>query len=226
MKNCGSDFHREILSSRFLEELKEIITHSPPNSEVTKKLLEMIQIWYGAFGNKPQFTSIKDIHTILQVSGYSFPAAKESDYMFAAQCAPDWVDGTACFRCRAEFGIFKRKHHCRACGQIFCNTCSSREMYLPQFGIEKNVRVCDICYDKNAPTKQTLPKSNVDGKSEDEAEKRRQKEIADKFEEDLQLALALSQSECEAPRRYDYQAAPVNSEPQKIDVYRYLEEPE
>lgn len=190
MKNCGSKFHQEVLSSRFLEELKDIITHSPPTSEVSKKLLEMIQVWYGAFGSKPQFTAVKDIHTILQVSGYQFPAAKESDYMFAAQCAPDWVDGDQCFRCRADFTLFKRRHHCRACGQIFCDSCSSRQMYLPQFGIEKNVRVCDTCFEK-APTKTQTPQTQ-NKKADEEA--RREKELEDKFQEDLQLALALSQS--------------------------------
>ena len=190
MKNCGSQFHREVLSTRFLEELKEIITHNPPSSEVSKKLLEMIQVWYSAFGSKQQFTAVKDIHTILQVSGYQFPAAKESDHMFAAQCAPDWVDGDQCFRCRADFTLFKRRHHCRACGQIFCDACSSRQMYLPQFGIEKNVRVCETCFEKTPTMAQAPP---VQSKKADE-EARREKELEDKFQEDLQLALALSQS--------------------------------
>lgn len=200
MKNCGSNFHSEIISRKVLEELTEIIQANPPNSEVTKKLLEMIQIWNTAFGGKPQFTAIKDIHSILKVSGYQFPAVKESDHMFVAQCAPDWVDGNQCFRCRAEFSFFKRKHHCRACGQIFCDSCSSHQMYLPQFGIEKNVRVCDNCYEKQS-SKQMSASVNKDqtGKSmnDEEAQRVREKELADKFEEDLQLALALSKSEAE-----------------------------
>lgn len=51
-------------------------------------------------------------------------------------------------RCRVEFGVFTRKHHCRACGQIFCDRCSNKQMLLPQFGIEKKVRVCEACFDK------------------------------------------------------------------------------
>lgn len=40
------------------------------------------------------------------------------------------------------------QHHCRACGQVFCSQCSSRNCTLPKFGIEKEVRVCEACYNK------------------------------------------------------------------------------
>ncbi|PPQ82510.1 hypothetical protein CVT26_012928 [Gymnopilus dilepis] len=29
-------------------------------------------------------------------------------------------------QCSTSFGIFERQHHCRKCGKIFCNKCSSR----------------------------------------------------------------------------------------------------
>lgn len=46
------------------------------------------------------------------------------------------------------------KHHCRNCGEIFCNSCSEQLAPLPndqgQFG--KPVRVCDGCWEIiNAP---------------------------------------------------------------------------
>lgn len=40
------------------------------------------------------------------------------------------------------------QHHCRACGQIFCGKCSSRCSTIPKFGIEKEVRVCEPCYEQ------------------------------------------------------------------------------
>lgn len=40
------------------------------------------------------------------------------------------------------------QHHCRACGQIFCGKCSSRSSTIPKFGIEKEVRVCEPCYEQ------------------------------------------------------------------------------
>lgn len=38
----------------------------------------------------------------------------------------------------------KRRHHCRRCGRIFCESCSSRSQLLPQY--DAPVRVCDDCF--------------------------------------------------------------------------------
>jgi hypothetical protein len=29
-----------------------------------------------------------------------------------------------CYACDTQFTVFRRRHHCRICGQVFCNTCS------------------------------------------------------------------------------------------------------
>jgi hypothetical protein len=34
--------------------------------------------------------------------------------------------------CNIEFSWYYRKHHCRACGRIFCYNCSNKQMYLPK----------------------------------------------------------------------------------------------
>jgi hypothetical protein len=40
-----------------------------------------------------------------------------------------------CEACQASFGIFRRKHHCRHCGHVFCDSCTPSQMKLPpQFG--------------------------------------------------------------------------------------------
>jgi hypothetical protein len=40
-----------------------------------------------------------------------------------------------CEACQASFGIFRRKHHCRYCGHVFCDSCTPSQMKLPpQFG--------------------------------------------------------------------------------------------
>ncbi|NWX34039.1 RUFY1 protein, partial [Notiomystis cincta] len=53
-------------------------------------------------------------------------------------------EATHCKQCKKEFSISRRKHHCRNCGDIFCNTCSSNELALPSY--PKPVRVCDNCH--------------------------------------------------------------------------------
>ena len=33
---------------------------------------------------------------------------------------------SSCTSCGCRFSLFKRRHHCRLCGSIFCNDCSSK----------------------------------------------------------------------------------------------------
>eukprot|EP00056_Hartaetosiga_gracilis_P015216 m.241391 g.241391 ORF g.241391 m.241391 type:complete len:1324 (-) comp21328_c0_seq1:140-4111(-) len=50
----------------------------------------------------------------------------------------------ACQSCHGQFGIKKRRHHCRKCGGVFCNACSMKTAKLPSS--KKPERVCDACY--------------------------------------------------------------------------------
>ncbi|XP_046874607.1 RUN and FYVE domain-containing protein 1 isoform X2 [Hypomesus transpacificus] len=53
-------------------------------------------------------------------------------------------EATQCKHCQKEFSIARRKHHCRNCGDIYCNSCSANELALPSY--PRPVRVCDICH--------------------------------------------------------------------------------
>jgi len=58
-----------------------------------------------------------------------------------------WQEDSAvssCKICEKEFGLSRRKHHCRNCGHIFCFSCSDNKMKLPSSA--KPMRVCDDCY--------------------------------------------------------------------------------
>jgi hypothetical protein len=55
-----------------------------------------------------------------------------------------------CPSCSNPFSYYtvgRRRHHCRLCGDIFCDACSSHRTVLPLEGEEfdKPVRVCDVC---------------------------------------------------------------------------------
>ena len=44
-----------------------------------------------------------------------------------------WVDSNEvkkCSRCNVKFTVTNRKHHCRECGKVFCNTCSSFKIVI------------------------------------------------------------------------------------------------
>jgi len=65
--------------------------------------------------------------------------------------ARQWVDDAetdSCMTCRKNFTMRIRRHHCRNCGGIFCNSCSSKTAAILKYGITRPVRVCDTCHVK------------------------------------------------------------------------------
>ncbi|KAK6150270.1 hypothetical protein DH2020_015202 [Rehmannia glutinosa] len=52
---------------------------------------------------------------------------------------------TKCTACRADFSAFNRKHHCRNCGDIFCDKCTQGRIALTEEEHAQPVRVCDQC---------------------------------------------------------------------------------
>ncbi|XP_031212987.1 zinc finger FYVE domain-containing protein 1 isoform X2 [Mastomys coucha] len=53
-----------------------------------------------------------------------------------------------CHNCRKEFSVKLSKHHCRACGQGFCDECSHDRRAVPSRGWDHPVRVCFNCNKK------------------------------------------------------------------------------
>jgi len=52
--------------------------------------------------------------------------------------------------CKKNFGWFKRRHHCRACGQVFCSSCTMFIPILPDIAqegksVKEGERVCAEC---------------------------------------------------------------------------------
>lgn len=61
---------------------------------------------------------------------------------------PTWVpdaEAPNCMNCQVRFTFTKRRHHCRACGKVFCGVCCNRKCKLQY--LEKEARVCVICYE-------------------------------------------------------------------------------
>ncbi|CAG9584732.1 unnamed protein product [Danaus chrysippus] len=166
VKNCGSGVHDEVASKAFCEMLRDLVK-TTQHENLKTKILELIQAWAFAFRNSPKYRAVQDTVNILKAEGHKFPPQKESDAMFSADTAPEWADGEVCHRCRVAFSLMVRRHHCRACGQVFCQQCSSKTSTLPKFGIEKEVRVCEACYDKvSRPPSSTAKLEIVDTSSD------------------------------------------------------------
>ncbi|RNA45177.1 hepatocyte growth factor-regulated tyrosine kinase substrate isoform X2 [Brachionus plicatilis] len=226
VKNCGSKIHQEIVQKDFMEQMKSLCQQKP--DPVKSKCLSLIQCWSHAFRKNPNYKIVEDYYNQMKMEGFQFPLLKESEAMFDVEEAPLWIqdsDSTSCFRCRSEFGIINRRHHCRACGQIFCHACSSKQAPIPKFGIEKEVRVCDGCFDKlkstSAASGENLSnqfmKPALSNNAAQLAPKQSEK-TEQEFEEELQLALALSESEAEAKHQqqskfksYSHKSAEKNS---------------
>ncbi|KAI9997050.1 hypothetical protein PInf_000483 [Phytophthora infestans] len=51
-----------------------------------------------------------------------------------------------CYDCSAAFSLFRRRHHCRLCGQIFCYECSNQFVDGSPHSFPGVIRVCTFCF--------------------------------------------------------------------------------
>ncbi|EGU11578.1 Vacuolar sorting-associated protein Vps27 [Rhodotorula toruloides ATCC 204091] len=120
--------------------------------DVKEKVLARLQDWATAFKGKDQLRDSELVRAYdkLVKEGVQFPPRDPTatTAMVDSLSAPDWTDSPYCTRCRTEFSTFNRKHHCRNCGQVFDQQCSSSVAPLPHYGILEPVRVCDGCAKK------------------------------------------------------------------------------
>jgi rubredoxin len=82
----------------------------------------------------------KCVNDLLAKSGKK--AAKDH----AAVWVPD-SEAPVCMVCtKTKFSAITRRHHCRKCGLVVCNKCSTKKFLLPHIS-NKPLRVCDNCFD-------------------------------------------------------------------------------
>eukprot|EP00118_Oscarella_pearsei_P025346 m.308022 g.308022 ORF g.308022 m.308022 type:complete len:780 (+) comp43269_c0_seq1:89-2428(+) len=236
MKNCGTSVHRETLDRAFLDDLHDLAKAGCP-TQVKDKIVELIAAWDGALGSDSVYRAVRDTYSVMKLEGFNFPALKESDILLDSEAAPDWVDdksSSTCHMCRSQFGkVMNRKHHCRNCGNIFCQQCSSKKARIPKFGFEEEVRVCDLCFRKL--TGESTLSSTLGGSDEGELPpeylrsslaresqepqsnpQNSEEEMKQQEEEELQIAMALSLSEKEAQpstSSTNYFAPPASAPP-------------
>ncbi|KAG2174446.1 hypothetical protein INT44_006709 [Umbelopsis vinacea] len=87
------------------------------------------------------------------------PLQQEATLPRTFKWEPD-SEASDCRRCNKRFGLLNRRHHCRRCGLVVCDKCSTARTFLPANQILKDPhgaeslhtlasqhhRVCDKCY--------------------------------------------------------------------------------
>ncbi|KAL0945711.1 hypothetical protein HGRIS_014859 [Hohenbuehelia grisea] len=224
IKNGGDLFLSEVASREFMDNLVSILKIPALNHDVKNTILRLVQTWSISFEGKPNLNYVGQVYKTLNNEGYKFPPkdlVATSSAMVDTQTAPEWIDSDVCLRCRTAFTFTNRKHHCRNCGQVFDQQCSSKMMPLPHFGIAQEVRVCDGCHSKL--TKKAEQKADKIHRHSSSRHASRQAPPRDFSDAELQRAIELSLQEVggsSGHARPGY--VPAQPEPAK---YQYSEPP-
>ncbi|XP_022360459.1 zinc finger FYVE domain-containing protein 16 [Enhydra lutris kenyoni] len=86
--------------------------------------------------------------TFVTVNEEPLPVNTCKEGMVLGQKQPTWVpdsEAPNCMNCQVKFTFTKRRHHCRACGKVFCGVCCNRKCKLQY--LEKEARVCVVCFE-------------------------------------------------------------------------------
>lgn len=99
--------------------------------------------------------SIKSVDVTIQQSDLADEADNND---FKEYWMPDRLC-KVCYCCEDPFTMFRRRHHCRMCGQVFCNQCSSYYIDGTLINLQGLVRCCKLCSEQVNDTK--LPKKRL-----------------------------------------------------------------
>ncbi|KAG6519814.1 protein FREE1-like isoform X1 [Zingiber officinale] len=97
------------------------------------------------FGGKGTADTIKQVQQSTEKKkGFDWmnlirPPNEEKDHWLPDEAV------SKCSSCGSDFGPFNRKHHCRNCGDIFCDKCTQGRIALTADEDARPVRVCDRC---------------------------------------------------------------------------------
>lgn len=127
---------------------------------------------------------------------------------------PRWVMAPNCHICSQKFKTpFKKRHHCRNCGQTICSDHSARErMRLPHFGLNDRHRVCTVCHDllRNA-SRQVVQQPNQPRFTQAHATPaRRSDEAAQRLPESMMIPPQTLERHVSAPARQNMNTVPYH----------------
>ncbi|XP_053453603.1 1-phosphatidylinositol 3-phosphate 5-kinase isoform X4 [Nycticebus coucang] len=133
-KQLNEELHRR--SSAVLAE--DSLQHSQENTDTRRKA-------ESTFGGHDPRTAVqlRSLSTVLKrlkeiMEGKSQDSDLKQYWMPDSQCKE-------CYDCSEKFTTFRRRHHCRLCGQIFCSRCCNQEIPGKFMGYTGDLRACTYC---------------------------------------------------------------------------------
>ncbi len=133
--------------------------HDFPRSRAKHKIQWTFQPSSGAYRMGGAVEDVVPSVELLTTTIESHPVMSPRPTHAAVGLRPVWVpDGMRpdCSACGKAFHAFRRRHHCRQCGEIFCADCSGQEKHVlrpvpepgqpPLLASPGRVRVCDDCF--------------------------------------------------------------------------------
>ena len=66
--------------------------------------------------------------------------------------AAEWETDSDCTTCpicnKTKFNMIERRHHCRKCGRVVCNSCSQHRVILTNIHATRKSRICEKCFEE------------------------------------------------------------------------------
>ncbi|XP_016042379.1 1-phosphatidylinositol 3-phosphate 5-kinase isoform X7 [Erinaceus europaeus] len=128
----------EQLQRRSSTVLESSLQHPQENTDTRRKAEP-------TFGGHDPRTAVqlRSLSTVLKrlkeiMEGKSQDSDLKQYWMPDSQCKE-------CYDCSEKFTTFRRRHHCRLCGQIFCSRCCNQEIPGKFMGYTGDLRACTYC---------------------------------------------------------------------------------
>eukprot|EP00796_Vickermania_ingenoplastis_P010470 gene10470-7275_t len=127
------------------------------------KLITGSSVYYGLFEDGKKEGSAVEFFSSCAVQGTIFDRktgdiydttyfhGNERDDCFPLPVSADDTRADTCAKCKRTFYLLLRRHHCRLCGLIFCDSCTMFRAVLPShFPVPSGSlhRVCDACFQR------------------------------------------------------------------------------
>lgn len=141
----------KVISIASMSDVRAINPHSLSESAYQSRSGDS-KVYGGVTGNHSDVGIHTDKGNGFANSMYGYPQGYKSQSGLATRAIvslpPRWTNSPNCQICTQKFGPFKKRHHCRNCGQSICSDHSAREkMRLPHYGLYDRHRVCIVCHD-------------------------------------------------------------------------------